>query len=311
MIQVTCIKCGQHLELEDVFAGSVARCRYCTALVNVPQEARRGRVDRPAVPVPPDAQSNRPAAPPMPQRKPAPPTASSPTEALPAKRSKLIYLAVMLVVITATLTAAMIAILSMDQKRFESTDDSTDIPPPAPPVQIAEIKGAALFNLPLHGKIVAYCLDSGRGSEAVFDVMRAATLRSIASLQQDQQFLLFCGSDEAPLVFQPQPEPHSKSIVDKAASWLAAISATGTSDPVATVNAAFLADADVLCLITGKAIEPAQLKSITRMNLGGAVIHTVALENRDAATSLERLATENDGLSTSLTTDQAIEWIQP
>lgn len=308
MIHVTCIKCGQQLELEDVFAGSVARCRYCTALVNVPQEVPRGHVDRPAIPVPPDAQRNtRPTTPPLPKSKPAPPPSSKQKEAVPPKLPKHIYRAVLLVVTTAALAAGMIAILLMDQKSVESIDEAT--PPPLTSVEPSEVTGAALFNLALRGKIVAYCLDSGRGSNAVFDIMRAATLRSIASLQQDQKFLLYCWSDKTPYEFQSRPEPHNETIVNEAAGWLAEIVATGASDPIAVVDAALLAEADVLCLMTGKPIESAQLHAISKLNLTGAVIHTVALENRDAAAPLERLATENDGRSTFLTISQAIQWL--
>lgn len=85
-ILLRCHNCGQRLQVDDAFAGSLCRCVHCGALSEVPAVSGTDESDRPARPAAPMQRAPSPgAAPPHPPAQPTPPAPAGQRPSAPGR----------------------------------------------------------------------------------------------------------------------------------------------------------------------------------------------------------------------------------
>jgi hypothetical protein len=136
------------------------------------------------------------------------------------------------------------------------------------------------------------------------DRFRRATgelARSINKLRSEQSFYVFFFNDRTYPLFDPKPArgilPASPSNRARAIRWIRSREPSRTTDPNLALLQALEMKPDVIFFLTdGELDDPSGVRSMIRANnKSKVVIHTIAFENEDGATTLEAIARENKG----------------
>ena len=161
--------------------------------------------------------------------------------------------------------------------------------------------GAAFFGSQGAGKTFVYIVDmSGSMYGARCERARKELISSIEKLNGDQSFHVFFFSDQTFPLFFPKPatalikaNPSNKK---KAVRWIRAREPGGLTNPIMSLRSALELKPDVIFLLTdGEVDDPEAVRKIIKDNNVRTTIHTIAFENEDGATTLERIAKENRG----------------
>lgn len=161
--------------------------------------------------------------------------------------------------------------------------------------------GAAFFGSQGAGKTFVYIVDmSGSMYGARFERARKELISSIEKLQAEQSFHVFFFSDQTFPLFFPKPATllikANSSNKKKAVRWIRAREPGGLTNPIMSLRLALELKPDVVFLLTdGEVDDPEAVRKIIRDNNVRTTIHTIAFENEDGATTLERIAKENRG----------------
>jgi hypothetical protein len=162
--------------------------------------------------------------------------------------------------------------------------------------------GAGFFGAKGAGKSFVYVVDmSGSMKGERFRRALSELIRSINKLSPEQSFYVIFFNDKMLPMFEPQPArgllaatPGNKT---RATRWIRGRKPSSTTDPNAALQKALGMKPEVIFLLTdGELDDPAAVRNMIRQeNKTGVVIHTIAFENEDGATTLETIAGENNG----------------
>lgn len=162
--------------------------------------------------------------------------------------------------------------------------------------------GAGFFGAKGAGKSFVYVVDmSGSMEGERFRRAVAELIRSINKLSPEQSFYVIFFNDKTFPMFDPQPAKGliaaNSSNKNRATKWIRNRRPSSTTDPTLALQKALAMKPEVVFLLTdGELDNPADVRHmIRRENKSGVVIHTIAFENEDGATTLETIATENNG----------------
>jgi hypothetical protein len=119
----------------------------------------------------------------------------------------------------------------------------------------AASRGPSFAGVALDGNNIAYVLDCGSGTREVFELLKMATLRSIASLGPNRKFqVLFWANDQDP----PQVFPATgltyatDKKIDELRVMLDGMAAYGSTDAAPALEKAYSQSPDAVVLATGK-----------------------------------------------------------
>jgi uncharacterized protein with von Willebrand factor type A (vWA) domain len=162
--------------------------------------------------------------------------------------------------------------------------------------------GAGFFGAKGAGKTFVYVVDmSGSMEGERFRRALAELIRSINKLSAEQSFYVIFFNDKMFPMFDPQPAkgliPATTANKSRATRWIRNRKPSSTTDPKAALEKALGMKPQVIFLLTdGELDDPAEVRHmIRRENKTNVVIHTIAFENEEGATTLETIATENNG----------------
>ena len=267
MIDITCTSCKRSLSIDDAFAGGVCRCQFCGTIQTVPA---RGAVQKSAAGLKTktlfenkarsagvgsgsgledladvvqssglsNADLRKPKAPPPPP----PPKNLTPLLGLAAAVIIFLLVIVLFLVFRNNSSTAK----PTPQGVTSNTVDNGPNPTPAP-------VAASFCGVPIDSSVVVYVIDNGSSSADVFDAVKTAMFHSIDSLGPDRRFQILFWNPDTPAYPSSQTTFAVKENVGVAKKKLLDVTAAGSTDPVASLTAAFSDDPGQIILITAKA----------------------------------------------------------
>jgi hypothetical protein len=131
---------------------------------------------------------------------------------------------------------------------LSANDDGTSV--------AENVRGPSFAGAAIEGNTVIYVLDHGSGSIDVFELMKAATLRSIASLGTERKFQVIFWhrpGGEGDLMYpKTGPAYATPKRIDEARAEFDNIAAMGSTDAAPSVAQAYAQSPDAIVLATGK-----------------------------------------------------------
>lgn len=278
MIQITCTSCKKVLSIDDAFAGGVCRCQFCGTIQTVPakgaaQKAAAGAgkgsktlfenkarsagigsgsgLDDLADIV----QSSSGLSDGRLRKKTVPP----PT---PAKSLMPLLGGAIAVIVILLVIVLFMVFRSSGQAPSAAPNapiaNAPDSPQPTPLSPTNPAPAAATPNfcgVPIDPtKVVIYVIDNGSSSADVLDSVKSALFKSIESLGPDARFqILFWNPDTESYPSGKQTAFAVKENIDTAKKKLQDVTASGSTDPIAALQAAIAADPGQIILVTAKA----------------------------------------------------------
>jgi hypothetical protein len=263
MIDITCTSCKRALSIDDAFAGGVCRCQFCGTIQTVPargaaQKSSSGSktktlfenkarsagsgsgledlADIVASSGLSNADLRKSKAPPPP-----PPKNLTPLLALAGT-----VIAILLIVV-------LVLAFHGGSSTANPTPPTMVQTPENPIPQAAANQPPSFCGIPIDQPVVVYVIDNGSSSADVFDSVKTALFHSIDSLGSDRRFqILFWNSDTPsyPASGTTFAVPDNVTVAKKK---LADVTAYGSTDPVASMTAAFAEDPGQIIFITAKA----------------------------------------------------------
>jgi hypothetical protein len=115
-------------------------------------------------------------------------------------------------------------------------------------------KGPAFCGQTLTGNTVIYVLDRGSGSQDIIELMKIATLKSIASLGEERKFqVIFWDNGFDPVLFPPTgPTYATDKKLGECRKAMENVAALGQANPRSALEKAYAQDPDSIVLATGK-----------------------------------------------------------
>jgi hypothetical protein len=270
MIEITCTSCKRGLSIDDAFAGGVCRCQFCGTIQTVPA---RGAAQKSAAGVKTKTlfenkaraagagigsgsgledladivQSSGLSNADLSKPKTAPPPPLPQKNLMP-----LLGLAVGVIVILLAVVLFMAfrsgtpAPKALPDSGTNTATDNNPSPTPTP-------TAPSFCGIPIEQPVVVYVVDNGSSSADVLDAVKTALFHSIDSLGPDRRFQILFWNPDTPAYPTSQTTFAVKENVDVAKKKLLDVTASGSTDPVASMTAAFADDPGQIILITAKA----------------------------------------------------------
>jgi hypothetical protein len=157
---------------------------------------------------------------------------------------------------------------------------------------------ATFFQVPVRGQSVVFLLDrsSSMGLSGGLATAKRETAAALQRLPADARFQVIVYNRDPQCLVGPRALlPATPGNVQQALDALDAVGAAGATDHIAAVRWGLQLQPDVLFLVTdADDLTPAQVRSLTDLNGGRTVIHTLAW-GPAAADALRLLAEHNGG----------------
>lgn len=279
MISISCTNCKSLLTIDEAFAGGVCRCQHCGTIQTVPASARGhdSSVMGNAI----SGQSLGGSKVAMPKQVPGTgledladivassglsgsgltsrrlsrPTGVATATATAAKPNKLVPMiaigsSVGVVLIGAILFFALRGGPPPTTTGGEQTVTIGD----GTTVAVPTVRGPSFCGQPLDGTTIIYVLDRGSGSREIFDLMKSATVRSLASLGEDRKFqIIFWNNGSDDLIYPATGPTYATSKkIDECRKMFDDVAAFGATDAAPSLEKAYAQSPDAVVLATGK-----------------------------------------------------------
>lgn len=310
MIEITCTSCKRALSIDDAFAGGVCRCQFCGTIQTVPargaaqksspgsktktlfeNKARSAGVGSGSgledlADIVASSGLSR-----ADLRK-----AKSPPPPPPKNLTPMLALAGTVIVI---LLVVVLVLAFHGGSSTANPAPGTYVQTPENPIAQAPVSQPPSFcGIPIDQSVVVYVIDNGSSSADVFDSVKTALFHSIDSLGSDRQFqILFWNSDTAayPGTGTTFAVPDNIAVAKKK---LQDVTAYGSTDPVASMTAAFADDPGQIIFITAKAgdlDDSLVQKVMTLRGSGKSKIDCIAINGNADDKVLAKIAAQTGG----------------
>lgn len=324
MITLTCTKCRATLTIDDAFAGGVCRCQHCGTIQTVPKLRDRGTVaqtaqgsartlyqgKRSAAQAPPgsglDELGEIIASSGLSSSRLRQSSKSSDTKS--DKRSKVTIPPALAGGVAAALLVLGIILWLVFGNGSQQADSRATAPgavdsPAATPPPV--VTGPNFAGLPLEGSTIIYALDRGSATAQVFDDLKEAAFRSLATLGPNRMFQIIFWDNGSVTAYPPSaPLPATPDNINAARRHLAEVYAFGQTDAQPALALAIRSKPSDLVLATAKGwdLDDIFVQMIRNVTAGSDVrIHTVAIGGKDVAGPLEAVAREFGGQFRAIT----------
>ena len=284
MIRIACTNCREVLTIDDAFAGGVCRCQHCGTIQTVPATAAAGGggtagdvavggpnlgggrvasasgssfgapaygdgtgLDDLAGAVASSGLSSRRLL--RPDGTPAGRPAAASTLRPAGSRQNLVPLFAAAGVVI-VLLLGVIAYLAL----HTAPPATPPVAPPSPQVRVVAV-AANFCGTPLTGDAVVYVLDRGTATQEIFDPLKEATLKSIASLGSDHHFqvVFWPNTGEDPTAYPQAGTAYAtRENVVAARRIFEDVSAYGQTDAKPAIALALAQHPDLIVLATAK-----------------------------------------------------------
>jgi hypothetical protein len=262
MIDITCTSCKRALSIDDAFAGGVCRCQFCGTIQTVPA---RGAAQKSAAGAKTKtlfenkarsagvgsgsgledladivASSGLSNADLRKSKTPPPPPPKNLTPLLAMAGT---VIAILLIVVL------VLAFHGGSSTANPTPPMTTDNPIP----QAAANQPPSFCGIAIDQPVVVYVIDNGSSSADVFDSVKTALFHSIDSLGSDKRFQILFWNGDTPAYPASGTTFAVPDNITVAKKKLADVTASGSTDPVASMTAAFADDPGQIIFITAKA----------------------------------------------------------
>jgi hypothetical protein len=274
MIEITCTSCKRALSIDDAFAGGVCRCQFCGTIQTVPA---RGAAQKSATAaaktktlfenkartagagigsgsgledladiVQSSGLSNADLRKPKSSAPPPPP---------PKNLTPLLGLSVGVIVVLLVLVLFLVLHNNSPAPKPVTGENTSNITTDNNPSPAQAAAAPSFCGVPIDQPVVVYVIDNGSSSADVFDAVKTALFHSIDSLGPDRKFQILFWNPDTPAYPSSETTFAVKENVDVAKKKLLDVTASGSTDPVASLTSAFGNNPGQIILITAKAGE--------------------------------------------------------
>lgn len=128
-----------------------------------------------------------------------------------------------------------------------------------------------------------------------FNRLKIEMAKSITKMEASSEYFIIFFNDEVhPMPMQTMQGAQAKSRA-KVFEWLATVPAVGKTDPRPALKLAMGMRPDVVYFLTDGEFHPSIVRDLDKVTQRGVAIHTFALGNADAETTLKAIAERNGG----------------
>lgn len=337
MIQINCTNCKALLQIDDAFAGGVCRCRYCGTIQTVPKHLRDSNGDGSGVMAvaagakAPKTLYQKKSASTDPgsgtglddlanivassglsskrlQRSAA--AAAIPAVVMAPKSSNA---ALLLGAAGGVVSVVLGIIIFQAVTKPTSTDNKTVAQKPATIPNPVEVRGKgpdnskialkwkppAFLGHPIGDKSIVYVIDRGQASSNKLDAMKLAVVQSLRSLGPQKKFQVIFWEVDKQIVAYPKDgmvnaTPENIAACSKA---MDEVIAQGQSSATASMEKAFKANPEGICLVAAKTFLPDNFASeiLKKKGSSKARVYTFSLAQPEAAPALQKVSSDTKG----------------
>lgn len=287
-IRLRCGECDRDVLVDEAFAGGMCRCPHCKATLAVP--------DRP-----PGRSGNRPAQPARAER----PIRAAEAKRKPVRSSKHMNRIVLLLMLG--ISAVFFATVAFFMHQHFTEPPATGPKKPANPLDPTDAgtpTGPSIADVSLSGK-VAYVLDGGASMRDTYDYAVALTIRSVETLEDDQQYTVIVAGEQSPRAMEGGYHDPGQ----EAEEFLMNTLPGGATDIAAALSAAGETQPDTVVLLARKPVDD-PVAAARLLREAGVRLVTIAIDaDESAAASLAEAAAETGGESRNYTRGQIDRWL--